>query len=206
MAGVGYAFLRLFVHLLASHLQVNPDLGIVVYSVAVDALAFAVIFGLAAASVLALAAALEAPANLTTATSPDDLLAANRTTVLRLVGPLALLLALVITALGFPVSHAVRTVLGPPFELLWGVEVGLAVGLTGGIGAAVGYIVAFTAWGHWLLFTRLRLPLTGKLPWAVDTFLADAYRRGVLRQSGAVYQFRHVRLQQHLAKAYRTGN
>lgn len=206
MAGVGYAFLRLFVHLLASHLQVNPDLGIVVYSVAVDALAFAVIFGLAAASVLALAAALEAPANLTTATSPDDLLAANRTTVLRLVGPLALLLALVITALGFPVSHAVRTVLGPPFELLWDVEVGLAVGLTGGIGAAVGYIVAFTAWGHWLLFTRLRLPLTGKLPWAVDTFLADAYRRGVLRQSGAVYQFRHVRLQQHLAKAYRTGN
>jgi hypothetical protein len=31
----------------------------------------------------------------------------------------------------------------------------------------------------------------------------DAYRRGVLRQAGAVYQFRHIRLQHHLAHAYR---
>jgi hypothetical protein len=33
------------------------------------------------------------------------------------------------------------------------------------------------------------------------TFLEDAYRRGVLRQSGAVYQFRHSLLQEHLAQA-----
>jgi hypothetical protein len=31
------------------------------------------------------------------------------------------------------------------------------------------------------------------------TFLDDAYRRGVLRQGGAAYQFRHARLQDHLA-------
>jgi hypothetical protein len=31
------------------------------------------------------------------------------------------------------------------------------------------------------------------------TFLGDAHRRGVLRQAGAVYQFRHARLQDHLA-------
>jgi hypothetical protein len=29
-------------------------------------------------------------------------------------------------------------------------------------------------------------------------FLDDACRRGVLRQVGAVYQFRHARLQAHL--------
>ncbi|GGV95635.1 hypothetical protein GCM10015535_63320 [Streptomyces gelaticus] len=34
-------------------------------------------------------------------------------------------------------------------------------------------------------------------------FLDDAYRRGVLRQTGAVYQFRHIRLQHHLARSYR---
>jgi hypothetical protein len=30
-------------------------------------------------------------------------------------------------------------------------------------------------------------------------FLDDAYRRGVLRQTGSAYQFRHARLQEHLA-------
>ncbi|MFI6358668.1 hypothetical protein ACIBJF_40075 [Streptomyces sp. NPDC050743] len=30
-------------------------------------------------------------------------------------------------------------------------------------------------------------------------FLDDAHRRGVLRQAGAVYQFRHARLQEQLA-------
>jgi hypothetical protein len=32
------------------------------------------------------------------------------------------------------------------------------------------------------------------------TFLDDAHHRGVLRQVGAVYQFRDARLQDHLAK------
>jgi hypothetical protein len=31
------------------------------------------------------------------------------------------------------------------------------------------------------------------------SFLADAHRRGVLRQVGAVYQFRHIELQHRLA-------
>lgn len=31
------------------------------------------------------------------------------------------------------------------------------------------------------------------------TFLDDAHRRGILRQNGAVYEFRHVLLQRHLA-------
>jgi hypothetical protein len=30
-------------------------------------------------------------------------------------------------------------------------------------------------------------------------FLADAHKRGVLRQAGAVYQFRHIELQYRLA-------
>jgi hypothetical protein len=46
------------------------------------------------------------------------------------------------------------------------------------------------------------LPLRGQLPWAVIAFLDDACERGVLRRAGAVYQFRHAQLQEHLAHEY----
>ncbi|PXY29108.1 XRE family transcriptional regulator [Prauserella coralliicola] len=206
VAGVVYTFGNLLVRALAPYLQIASDADTLVQAIVGDALTFTAVFGLACGVVLALAAALEAPANLTTATSPGDLLAANRTTVLRLAATLALALALTITFAGFPVTGAVKALLGSlPFDINWYASGGLTVGLTGGLSAATGYIIAFTAWGHWLLFTRLRLPLSGKLPWAIGTLLDDAYRRGVLRQSGAVYQFRHARLQEHLAKSYRTG-
>ncbi|PXY36340.1 helix-turn-helix domain-containing protein [Prauserella flavalba] len=206
LGGVVYTFTSLLVRALAPYLQITSDPDVLVLAIVGDALSYATVFGLGCGVTLALAAALEAPANLTTATSPGDLLAANRTTLLRLIVPLVLVLALTITFAGFPVAVAVQAVLGSlPFDLNWELPAGLTVGLTGGLSAALGYLVAFTAWGHWLLFTRLRLPLTGKLPWAVGRLLDDAYRRGVLRQSGAVYQFRHARLQEHLAKAYRAG-
>ncbi|WP_259408389.1 MULTISPECIES: hypothetical protein [Streptomyces] len=38
---------------------------------------------------------------------------------------------------------------------------------------------------------RSWLPLTGRLPWRAWVLLADAHERGVLRQVGPVYQFRH---------------
>lgn len=37
-------------------------------------------------------------------------------------------------------------------------------------------------------------------------FLEDAHRRGVLRQSGATYQFRHARVREHLAHAIRRAS
>lgn len=57
---------------------------------------------------------------------------------------------------------------------------------------------ATSAWIHWVVLARGWLPMTGRLPWRVQAFLDDAYHRGVLRRAGAVYQFRHVRLQHHL--------
>lgn len=73
-----------------------------------------------------------------------------------------------------------------------------------GIGpiVALPLTLAGTVWGRWVLFSRLWLPLRGQLPWQVNTFLADAARRGVLRQAGAVYQFRHARLQDRLASRF----
>ncbi|MBB5158267.1 NACHT domain-containing protein [Saccharopolyspora phatthalungensis] len=103
--------------------------------------------------------------------------------------------------------------------ILAGSTVGLSVGLVDGFlsttvfglvaGFAVGLMVtqAFllrSTWGTWLLFGRVWLPLTGRLPWRVKRFLEDAYDRGVLRQAGSLYQFRHARLRDHLARHYRT--
>ncbi|MEV5967178.1 NACHT domain-containing protein [Kribbella sp. NPDC051952] len=55
---------------------------------------------------------------------------------------------------------------------------------------------------------RFWLAMTGHLPWRTMAFLSTAHEHGVLRQIGAVYQFRHVRLQEHLAAKfpYRTGS
>jgi hypothetical protein len=50
-----------------------------------------------------------------------------------------------------------------------------------------------------LLWVRVWFGSRGSLPWRVASFLEDAHRRGVLRQVGTAYQFRHARLQDHLA-------
>lgn len=60
--------------------------------------------------------------------------------------------------------------------------------------------LALSAWGR-LGTARIWLALTGRAPWRLMGFLDEAHRRGVLRQSGAHYEFRHLRLQQSLAAA-----
>ncbi len=51
-----------------------------------------------------------------------------------------------------------------------------------------------------LAVARVYLACTGALPWRVMTFLRDAHRRGVLRQSGGLYRFRHIELRNRLAE------
>ncbi|MCC8243098.1 NACHT domain-containing protein [Saccharothrix luteola] len=55
-----------------------------------------------------------------------------------------------------------------------------------------------SAWAHYTS-ARLVQAARGRLPWRLQEFLAEAHRLGILRQVGAVYQFRHARLQNHLA-------
>jgi NACHT domain len=78
--------------------------------------------------------------------------------------------------------------------------VGFAFGLVGGIvgGIVFGLLFVGAGWG-WFAIARAWLAIGGRLPWQLMTFLDDAYHRGVLRQAGAAYQFRHARLQDHLA-------
>jgi hypothetical protein len=80
----------------------------------------------------------------------------------------------------------------------------LAVGAVGLlIGTVTGLVVAVFAnpRSSWLSYVAARcyLAVRGHLPWRLMRFLANAHERGVLRQAGAVYQFRHVRLQDYLA-------
>ncbi|MCX5364890.1 NACHT domain-containing protein [Streptomyces sp. NBC_00124] len=65
------------------------------------------------------------------------------------------------------------------------------------MGLAVG--LRQTAWSRYAV-ARWQLVLRAGLPRDLMAFLADAHeQRGVLRRVGAVYQFRHIELQHHLA-------
>ncbi|MGI5527501.1 hypothetical protein ACQEVX_08780 [Streptomyces syringium] len=60
-------------------------------------------------------------------------------------------------------------------------------------------ILLSRAWTRFLI-TRALLAVRGDLPWRLLAFLSDARDRGILRQSGGAYQFRHIRLQEQLAR------
>jgi WD40 repeat protein len=98
--------------------------------------------------------------------------------------------------------------------LLVGLTVGVAIGTRSGSSAAVFYGVT-TGIGIWLIAncvfgrgSRLRVAEI-VLSRSVRRLrflplLEDARQRQVLRQAGAVYQFRHAELQEHLARRYQT--
>ncbi|CCK26489.1 hypothetical protein BN159_2110 [Streptomyces davaonensis JCM 4913] len=147
------------------------------------------LLGLAVGIVLALVAFLETDARPEESASATDLLRANRTIAL-----VQLVAAGLIIGLGF--GAAVTRFDGFAIGLWSGIAVGLLV-MTG--------VGTLTAWGRWVVLVRLWLPLSGRLPWRMNTFLGDARARGVLRQAGAVHQFRHARLRDHLAEAHQQG-
>ncbi|GAA3101148.1 NACHT domain-containing protein [Streptomyces echinatus] len=125
------------------------------------------------------------------AVGPGAILARDRRTfwVLTVAGGLTGALAIALASLlGFGFGQ-------DPAALGGGCLVGLVLGIP--VGLLMG--LARSVWMEFLV-ARTRLALLGHLPWRFMSFLADAHeRRGVLRQVGAVYQFRHIDLQHHLA-------
>jgi hypothetical protein len=79
-----------------------------------------------------------------------------------------------------------------------GSAAGAAVGVAAGAGVGLGLSARKTAWPSYSL-TVGWLAFSHQLPRSLMGFLADAHQRGVLRQAGAVYQFRHIELQHRLA-------
>ncbi|MFF2652683.1 trypsin-like peptidase domain-containing protein [Streptomyces sp. NPDC058045] len=148
--------------------------------------------GLGGGLVFGLTALLEAPLQSESAARPTDLLNANRRRV-------AFRLALWALVIG-PLVGLVEGVWHGPVR---GIEAGAVFGLEAAFGAGLAYGCGLTAWGQWVALARIWLPLTGRLPWRLMAFLDDAHRREVLRQAGAVYQFRHASVQGHLSKGFR---
>jgi transcriptional regulator with XRE-family HTH domain len=74
---------------------------------------------------------------------------------------------------------------------------GLLIGTVFAI--AVGLAIFLSRASGSFILTRAWLAMQGKTPLRLMRFLADAHRRAVLRQAGAVYQFRHASLQDNLA-------
>jgi hypothetical protein len=135
--------------------------------------------GLAVGLAVVLTVWIDAPADAARVTSPLDVLKLDRSA-----------------------SLAFGLAAGLSGALMFGFAGGLAVGLplVGGLvgGFAGGFMVGLTgAWGG-LLISRPWLALTGRLPWSLMAFLTDAHHRGLLRQVGGVYQFRHARLHDRL--------
>jgi NACHT domain len=81
----------------------------------------------------------------------------------------------------------------PEFLLANGWGITLSTSLVLGLSFAF----AKSSWGSFTL-ARCWLALSGKLPWCLMEFLADAHKRGVLRRVGTLYQFRHGDLQRRL--------
>jgi hypothetical protein len=154
---------------------------------------FGLTFGVVLGLVWAVTANFERPVDISSAASPLDLLDINRRTVL-----IQSMIFGAVTWLVYAV--AVGVVHGPRSGVVYGLSYGLVLGL-----ATCLAVTSLTAWGTWMVFARVWLPLNGRLPLAPAEFLQDAYRRGVLRRAGAVYQFRHARLQDHLKQVYRSA-
>lgn len=130
------------------------------------------------------------PSDPATAASPGAVLAQDRQTFWKFTRRLALVMGL---GVGLGATTA------SPSDLVIVLLIGLGLGL--GLGLPVGLVNGYrqTAWGAFTL-TRCWLAARHLVPWRLMLFLADAHeKRGVLRQAGAVYQFRHADLQRRLA-------
>lgn len=76
---------------------------------------------------------------------------------------------------------------------------GSVTGCLVGVGVGAVACLVMGTWGA-LCVARAWLAMRGKTPWRLMSFLEDAHARGVLRRAGALYQFRHARLQDQLVR------
>jgi transcriptional regulator with XRE-family HTH domain len=195
--GIGYGPARTLAVWLLYGIQASA--GLVIDITLTNMLLFGLIFGVAGGLGLVLVTIMEQPVDTGTAATPVSLLATNRAAAVRQVLITAPMLAVMIGVGGWFIVSLLQPLLGP---LIWSLSSGLMIGVIGGLTGSVCYVLAFTAWGQWLVLARVALPLAGRLPWTPLAFLDGAYQRGVLRQAGAVYQFRHTRLQHHLSHTH----
>ncbi|TMR99924.1 NACHT domain-containing protein [Nonomuraea basaltis] len=134
--------------------------------------------------VLSLIRWVEHPTTTATARSPRSTWRADRNlTVIRIISGLVVGVMGGAIVLHAPLPNGTVAVVG---GLLLGLLFGLMLG-------------SHHAWLAYKL-TVPRLATKGRLPLRAMAFLDDAHRLGLLRTEGPYYQFRHIELQQHLAR------
>ncbi|MEU9155837.1 NACHT domain-containing protein [Streptomyces sp. NPDC048417] len=153
----------------------------------VSAAQFPLIVGLGTGLVLGITAWLEATVDVNKSVSCVGLLRMNRRNVHAHILVWALVFGFIAWFSGSFTETPLRSI-----------QLGLVFGIEGAFAGGLGYGLCLTAWGQWVALARVWLPLTGRLPWRLVTFLEDACDRRALRRAGAVYQFRHGRLQEQL--------
>lgn len=127
------------------------------------------------------------PIDLTIATNPVSTLRRDRRAAVRVglaAGGISAIVAGLIVGAVEMSSEA-----GVIFGLAVGIPVGVRRSRRQAASPSFGLAALWLAWRH-------------GLPLSLMAFLDDAHRRGVLRQAGATYQFRHVELQHRLAARY----
>jgi hypothetical protein len=139
-------------------------------------------------------------------------------------GSVSLAMLWAVSQEGVPLD--IRSVVSPRAVLIWDRRTAIVIGVVGGaailaanvffnkpnndagvriaVGIAFGIAVAIAlpSWrAAWPTYGIARnwFAVRNQLPWTLMGFLDDAHKRGVLRQAGAVYQFRHIELQHRLA-------
>jgi hypothetical protein len=164
--------------------------------------------GLAAWFATRLSQRIEEPVSLGQAVGPASLLRLDRAatwTEAALYGAAAAIFGSVLYPLiSLPLSTGIDLVNGPSVTLSMpdADEVLRILALPA---AETAIIVVFifpfllSAWGRFVL-VRAYLVYFRRMPPRLMDFLADAHRRGVLRQAGPVYQFRHIEIRDALAR------
>ncbi|HXL92228.1 MAG TPA: NACHT domain-containing protein [Streptosporangiaceae bacterium] len=88
--------------------------------------------------------------------------------------------------------------------IVYGIALGPLAGAVVLAAAAVSLTATASVWGRFSI-SRVWMALTGMAPLAAMGFLAEAHARGVLRQVGGSYQFRHTELKEALLPAQEAG-
>ncbi|MGW0895030.1 NACHT domain-containing protein [Saccharopolyspora sp. NPDC002578] len=194
-AGALFGFAARFAEAVVRALRHEPDALLGGW---VEGALFAAMFGAGALIAVGAVSLLEAPVDVRTTAEPIELLRSNRRITLGTVAVFAVVFGIVVALTGFA-AHALSGGSLWGFRLEWDVWEAVRLGLLSSFGGGISIALGFTAWGQWIAFGRIWLPLVGRLPWRTAAFLEDARDRQVLRTHGAHYQFRHERLLSHLA-------
>lgn len=93
---------------------------------------------------------------------------------------------------------------GIAYGIIYGIALGPLFGAVALAAITLAQAASASVWGRFSV-SRVWLALAGLAPLAVMDFLAEAHARGVLRQVGGSYQFRHTGLKEALLTARETG-